>query len=86
MYDKGRGVTEGNKEAARWHRIADTGASPIKAVIAGAVRYRQRVLIKNFDKANRVTTRTDISFVIQILRAEADEWRPPDKILRMFVE
>lgn len=75
-----------NDEQESNARIGENVDQCIETVVAGSVRYRQRALIKNFDKADRITAGADIRFSSQILCADAQEWRTPDKLLRMLAE
>jgi hypothetical protein len=66
--------------------IGDDVRQAVQTVVAGAIRDRQRVLVKNPDKAGRVSARADIRLSIRTLRADAKEGRPRDEGPRVLVE
>ena len=81
-----RVVEPRNDEQQSDARVGENIDQGVEAVIARSVRYRQRVLIKNFDEADRVAARTDIGASVPVLRPDAEERRTPDEGLRILVE
>src|SRR5688572_17685113 len=77
-------------EARNHEQDPDAGAGDnthqaVETVVAGPIRYRQRMLIKDFDAADRIAPGADIGPAIQILSADAEERRPPAEGARVLV-
>ena len=84
--DPQRVVIARNDEQQPDARICDDVAQAVETVVAGTVRDRQRVLVKNFHEAHMVAARADIGAPVEILRAQAQERRAADEVARMPVE